>query len=114
MAVARLDCATLESYEAIMAHAELELELAGRGELEQLIELGSRWDGLIAGLPATPPASAAALLERAKLIHERTHIELIRLRQSLIADVALASKARRAASGYAGTLPTGPRIVRSA
>jgi hypothetical protein len=106
--------ATLEPYEAIMAHAELELELAGRGELEQLTELGESWEGLIAHLPARPPAEAASLLLRAKLIHERTHIELIRLRERLLSEFAVASKAQRAADGYAPQLPPRPRLSRSA
>lgn len=106
--------ATLEPYEAIMAHAELELELAGRGELEQLNELGERWEQLVAGLPDRPPAEAATLLMRAKLIHERTHIELIRLRERLLSDLAVASKAQRAADGYAPKLGARPRLNRSA
>lgn len=106
--------ASLSPYEAIMAHVELELELAGRAQVEELLALGERWEELIAGLPDRPPPSAASLLQRAILMHERTHIELIRLRERLIADFAVADKAQRAASGYAGTLPTRPRLSRSA
>ncbi|MGA7704130.1 MAG: hypothetical protein WB998_04465, partial [Solirubrobacteraceae bacterium] len=67
---------SLAPYEAIHEHAERELELAGRGEIERLEELGARWEQLTEDLPARPPAQALALLERAKLIHERTRIEL--------------------------------------
>ncbi len=106
--------AVLAPYEAIHEHAELELELAGRGEIERLAELGARWQELIAELPAQPPAAAAALLQRARLIHERTRIELERLREALLSDLTGAARARRAADGYAGQLRRRPRLDRSA
>jgi hypothetical protein len=101
--------ASLSRYEAILDHAERELELAGRGELEQLISLGEHWDELIAGLGETPPPEAASLLMRAKLIHERTGIELIRLRDGMIADFTATTQAKRAAAGYGGQLARRPR-----
>ncbi|MGD0455882.1 MAG: hypothetical protein ABSB69_20030, partial [Solirubrobacteraceae bacterium] len=76
--------------------------------------LGARWDELIAGLPARPPAAAAELLERAGLVHERTRIELIRLREALLQEVSTATRARRASDGYAGQLRRRPRLNRSA
>ncbi|HSZ03983.1 MAG TPA: hypothetical protein VK778_02135 [Solirubrobacteraceae bacterium] len=104
----------LRPYEAVGEHAELELELAGRGDVESLVALGARWDELVAELPATPPAAAAELLQRARLIHERTRIELIRLRDALLTDLSTATRARRAADGYAGQLRRRPRLDRSA
>ncbi len=104
----------LRPYEAIRAHAELELELAGRGDLAQLSELGSRWDELIAGLPARPPAAAAELLQRSHLIHERTRVELSRLRDVLLAEIATATRSRRTANAYSGQLRRRPRLDRSA
>jgi hypothetical protein len=104
----------LRPYEAIRAHAELELELAGRGELAQLSELGARWDELIAGLPARPPIVAAELLQRAHLIHERTRIELSRLRDMLLTEITTATRSRRTANAYAGQLRRRPRLDRSA
>jgi hypothetical protein len=104
----------LGRYEAIYEHAELELELAGRGDVDGLAALGARWDELIAGLPARPPRAAVELLERARLIHERTRIELIRLREALLTDFSAASRARRASDGYAGQLRRRPRLDRSA
>jgi hypothetical protein len=101
-------------YEAILEHAELELELAGRGEIEPLAALGAHWEELIADLPARPPAAAGELLERAQLIHQRTHIELVRLREALLSEVSGATRARRASDGYAGQLPRRPRLNRSA
>lgn len=104
----------LAPYRSILEHAELELELAGRGEVEGLIALAGRWDQLIARAPATPPPAAASLLERATLMHERTHVELIRLREALLADIGTSRRAGRAARGYAGQLPARPRLSRSA
>ena len=105
---------TLHDYEAIHEHAELELELAGQADLERLGELRGRWDQLIAGLPAQPPAEAAGLLERARLIHERTSIELIRLRDALLSELHTTTRARRTADGYGGQLRRSPRLDRSA
>jgi hypothetical protein len=104
----------LSPYEALYAHAELELELAGRAEIESLAALGARWEELIAGLPPQPPAAAAELLQRAQLIHERTHIELSRLRGALLDELATTRRARRTANGYAGQLARRPRLDRSA
>ncbi|MHB8240714.1 MAG: hypothetical protein ACYDHN_01865 [Solirubrobacteraceae bacterium] len=104
----------LAPYEAILAHSELELELAGRGDVEALGALGARWDELVASVPSSPPPSAASLLERATLIHDRTRIELIRLREALLADLATSRRARRTAEGYAGQLAPRPRLDRSA
>lgn len=106
--------ALLDRYEAIHAHSELELELAGAGEIDRLAELADRWDELIEGLPTQPPLAAAELLHRARLIHERTHIELERLREMLLADFAATSRSKRAADGYAGQLRRRPRLDRSA
>jgi hypothetical protein len=104
----------LVRYEAIHRHAELELELAGRGEVERLEELGARWAELTEGLPARPPAQAQPLLERAKLIHERTRIELYRVRDRLVADLSTNTHAKRAAEGYGGRAARRPSLDRSA
>jgi hypothetical protein len=106
--------AELAPYQAILDHAELELELAGRGDLDALSALSSRWGELTGATPPSPPAGASGLLERASLIHERTRIELIRLREALLAEVSTSARARRAADGYSGQLPRRPRLDRSA
>lgn len=104
----------LAPYRAVHAHAERELELAGRGDVDGLVALGESWNELIAGLPAPPPLAAASLLERAQLIHERTRIELIRLRDALVAEFTTATRASRTVHGYGGQLPRRPRLDRSA
>jgi hypothetical protein len=104
----------LAPYDAICAHAELELELAGRGELDSLLALDARWEDLVAGLPEQPPPAAVELLQRARLIHERMGIELCRLREALLGELAETARGRRAADGYAGQLARRPRLDRSA
>jgi len=94
--------APLAGYEALAAHAELELELAGRGELSEMAGLESRWEELVAALPEQAPREARPLLARAQLIHERTRVELLRLREALLRDVAQATRAKRTADGYVG------------
>ncbi len=104
----------LAPYEAIVEYAELELELAGRGELTGLAGLGEQWEELVAGLPGRPPARAGQLLERAQLLHERTRIELLRVREALLGDVANAQRARRTAEGYGGELTQAHHLDRTA
>jgi len=111
---ARGEAELLARYEAIHEHAELELELAGRGELERLEELGARWAQLTDGLPPRPPAEALQLLERAKLIHERTRIELHRVRDRLVADLSTNTHAKRAAEGYGSRPARRPGLDRRA
>ena len=106
---------SLRGYEAICEHAELELELAGSGDVDGLTAMAARWEQLVAGVPAEPPAAAAPLLERARMLHERTRIDLLRLREGLLAELTESRRAARAASGYAGVQPAGgPQLDRSA
>jgi hypothetical protein len=104
----------LAPYQALVEHAELELELAGRGDLAGLSALGARWDELQHALPAHAPASAGPLLEQAGLVHERTGIELARLRELLLCEMDVSARARRTAAGYAGQLRRRPRLDASA
>jgi hypothetical protein len=104
----------LRAYEALHEHAERELEAAGGGDVERLLALHVRWHELIAELPAQPPAAASSLLHAAQLIHERTGVELMRLREALVADITTSERARRTAAGYAGQLRRRPRLDRCA
>jgi hypothetical protein len=104
----------LAPYEAICEHAELELELAGRGELDSLSALAGRWEELVAELPRRPPAAARGLLERAGLIHARTRVELERLREAVLVELATTARARKTADGYAGLVRARPRVDLSA
>jgi hypothetical protein len=104
----------LGPYRVIIEHAELELAHAGRGEIDELAALGARWEQLIAELPRTPPRSAGPLLERAALMHERTRIELIRLREAVLVEHTATTRAQRAAAGYSGEHTRAQRLDRSA
>jgi hypothetical protein len=109
-----ISASELRPYEALIEHAELELAHAGRGEVDELIALGSHWEQLVGGLPRTPPPAAGPLLERAALMHERTRIELIRLREAVLAEHTAATRARRAAAGYGGEYARPQRLDRNA
>jgi hypothetical protein len=104
----------LAPYTAIAEHAELELEHAGRGEIDELAGMAAHWEQLVAGLPPRPPDGAAELLERARMMHERTRIELMRLREAVLAEHMTATHAKRAAAGYRGEVVRPPRLDRSA
>jgi hypothetical protein len=92
---------TLDPYAAILELSERELELAGMGRIDDLHALGEEWRALVAELPARPPEAARPYLERAALVHERTHIELLRLREAMLCDMRTTARASRAAHGYA-------------
>ena len=104
----------LAPYRAILEQVELELEHAGRGEVDELVGIASRWEQLLAALPLKPPEPARALLEQARLMHERTRIELMRLREAVLAEHLTATRAKRAAAGYGGESVRPPRLDRSA
>jgi hypothetical protein len=104
----------LDRYEAILAHAELELELAGRGDIDGLAALGESWQQLVSGLPESAPAAARSLIERARLISERARIDLIRVREGLLLDSAASLHAKRAADGYGRELRPAPQLSRNA
>jgi hypothetical protein len=104
----------LRPYEALCEHAELELELAGRGEAAPLAALGERWHELAAALPPVAPPGARALLSRTRTLHERSREQLLALRDAVVAELATASRARRTADGYGGQLRRAPRVDRSA
>jgi hypothetical protein len=106
--------AALGPYEALLAHAERELELAGNGDIHQLGTMAARWEQLTAALPPRPPAAAAGLLERAALMHERTRVELLRVREAVLAELESVRRARRAAEGYAPASPLRATVDRSA
>jgi hypothetical protein len=82
--------------------------------VDGLTALGEQWAALVAAAPQPPPAAAATLLARAALIHERTRVELLRLRDALLLDFDTARRARRTADGYAVNAPQRPRLDRSA
>jgi hypothetical protein len=104
----------LDRYAALERFAARELELAGRGEVNDLESHAAGWDSLVEGLPENPPADAGPMLERATLLHERARVELLRLREALLSELATVGQAARAAHGYAPAGAKRPRLDRSA
>jgi hypothetical protein len=92
---------TLDPYAAILELSKRELALAGMGRIDDLHALSAEWRALVATLPQRPPDAARPLLERAARVHERTHLELLRLREAMLCDMRTTARASRAAHGYA-------------
>ena len=88
-------------YERLAGSYELERELVAEGRLDELAELASDREALIASLPAAPPASARAALERAQLMSKRVMIEIVRRRDAVLADLGRVAQGDRTARGYA-------------
>jgi hypothetical protein len=101
-------------YESLAALIERELELVGRRSFDELDALTPVRAALQASLPATPPAHARAILERCHLLNKRVEIELLRVREALLIELAQVRQAQRAASGYAPVLRRHPRLDTSA
>jgi hypothetical protein len=89
-----------DPYEALLAHVELELELAGRGDLDGLAALAPRWRELAESVASTPSSAGGETLARARLIHERTHVELLRNREGVLRELADVRRSRSAARAY--------------
>lgn len=101
-------------YEALADLAERELELAGEGRLDDLVELAAQRAAIVARLSPNPPAAARSALLRAALTQERVTIELMRGRDELLAAIATLSTAQRVARGYASGHERRPQIDASA
>jgi hypothetical protein len=105
-----MTAANAAPYETLARMIERELELVGAGRLDELAELSTARDELIAALPATPPAAAGPALERAALMNKRLEIELLRRREAVLLELAKVERAQRAARGYAPPRPSAPQI----
>ncbi len=114
-AVCERDAAAGESppdpYAALVALSERQLELAREARVQELPELSVEWRRLSAGLPARPPASARAALERASALHAETRLTLLALRETTLGGLRAAARASRAAHGYAGSGASRPGHV---
>lgn len=97
-------------YETLCDLAERELELIGEGRLEPLADLHTRRTELIATLPPTPPPAARPALERCGLLQRRVQIELLRVREALLLELADVDRGQRAANGYKPP-NAGPRVT---
>jgi hypothetical protein len=105
---------TDDPYHQLAALIESELQLVAERRFDELLALKRRRAELQASLPATPPAAAGPELERAALLHKRVEIELIRVRESVLEELAGVRHAQRAADGYAPMRASGRRVFAQA
>ena len=103
-----------EPYLQLIGLIERDLSLAGEGRYDELVAANAERQALISTLPATPPAAARDLLERASLIQKRLNIELLRGRDQLVAATGVVERGRRTARGYTPPIDRVPRVVESA
>jgi hypothetical protein len=100
-------------YEALAAMIERELELLGESRLEELAQLRLARTDLVGTMPSTPPAAAREVLERCALLQQRVRIEILRVRQEVLLELAQLERVRRTAEGYAPRRRA-PRVSASA
>ncbi len=93
-------------FELLAKMIERELELAGRGQVEELHQAVDVRERYMRTLPVPAPPAAQPAVARATALHNRLIIETERVRESLAHSLAAARCARRVASTYApATLP---------
>ncbi len=101
-----------DPYERLLALAERELECAGAGQWAALPAIAAERAAIIQALPATPPPTARANLERAALTQARVTIELQRGRAQTLFALRHVLHARRAARGYRRSLGQAAPVTR--
>jgi len=92
---------SIEPYEALAALIERELQLVSERSFDELHALKQVRAELESSLPATPPEAARATLERCRQLQKRVEIELLRVREILLLELARVRQAQRTADGYA-------------
>ena len=101
-------------YETLASILERELALVAERGFDELQELKQMRARLQESLPSIPPAEAAATLERCRQLSKRVEIELLRVREAILVDLARVRQAQRTADGYAPSRPQAVRIAVSA
>lgn len=102
--------AGLEPYAALLAFAERERALIAEGRFDELAALGDARERLIAGLPATPPAHARPLADRAAAVQAEVTASLTAARDALAGELRKLHHGRAATRGYGGGAAT-PTLV---
>ena len=102
----------MNGYTELAALAELELELALDGRIDELASLHAERAALIASLPPVPPRSAEAHLRRAAVAQEQTTAELATAARVIKAQIAQLDRGRNAIAAYAP--PASPAAPRTA
>ena len=89
-------------FHTLIKMIERELELAGRGALDELDEAVEQTGAFMATLHTPAPASAEHLVLRADALRGRVTIEAKRLRENIELSRASLRKARKIARRYGG------------
>ena len=103
-----------DPYQQLVALIELELQLVAERRFDELLALKRRRAELQGSLPTTPPPAAGPELERCALLHRRVEIELRRVREAVLEELAGVRHAQRAAHGYAPVRASGRRVFAQA
>lgn len=101
----RVENSAVEPYEALVRIAELELELTGAGRYSEVAQLRRQRREIMRSLPHPAPAGAREPLERALALQRRVTIELLRRREQVLLSLRRVEMSKRAAHGYARSLP---------
>jgi hypothetical protein len=99
-----------DPYEALAAIVERELALVADRDFDGLAEVTRERAALVGTLPATPPAAANATLRRCLALQQRVGIELARVREAILIELAQVRLGQRAAAGYAPARRRVPRV----
>jgi hypothetical protein len=99
-----------QPYEHLVTLIERELALVGERRFDELLSVRGARAELQSSLPVTPPAEARGELERCALLHRRVEIELRRVRELVLLELADVHRAQRAAQGYAPSRAGGRRV----
>jgi hypothetical protein len=97
-------------YERIAELGELELELVRTGQYEQLEALDTERQGLIATLPATPPAEARSALLRAAAVQSQVEGMLAGAVAHVRAQLVRLARGREVLGAYASPAATTRRV----
>lgn len=90
-----------DPYQRILELGELELQLVQGERWEELAQLGTEREQLIASLPPLPPTTARGPLEKAAELQQRVSAELARSLALAREGLGRVDRSRRAAAGYA-------------
>lgn len=108
------DAGSTGAYDQLASLIERELQLVGERRFDELEGVSEARAALQRALPRRPPRGAREQLERCARLHKRVEIELLRVREMLLLELAQVGRAQRAAEGYAPRPRSGRRIAASA
>jgi hypothetical protein len=109
-----MNAESVESYEALAAIIERELQLVSERNFDELEALREVRAELQRSLPDTPPEAARATLERCRQLQKRVEIELLRVREVLLLELGRVRQAQRTADGYAPVRRRMPLVAATA